>query len=418
MSEYSFPSDDSDRNSVGESPATAKVQGDELLTFEQSNSHKGEQVQASKVDKSRSINLILDHSAFVRGIGNIKRWFNDDYVKTNLGKNSEAINLNIFIPSYTLHEFDFIKKGTSMTATNAREAIRFIDKFFESDPKFSDDNPIMYNLIIQAPNEDGPPWNECMKYKIHSPRIKEFPNFKTKFDSNFISVINNSNPEDYNSYNNLSDHFNSSLSFKNSHNANDIQYENSASYQNALAHSDERAEMPARLRYLIRTCIYKTFVENSHFKSPIEQWKLVTEDPITKIWAKSFGLDCLNVNEAELVMFQNYDVNQFRLYDPHNQYSMEDSYDPTRDILQNTIDTTSYVYTSMREDTNSTSKFSGRGRGARGRGRGRRGRGNRLHPIQGVVEVEGTGIHGEFVKKERFDAINYAPRGNGELWKP
>ena len=60
---------------------------------------------------SRQVRLILDHTAFVRGIGNIKRWFNEEYINSNTTRSNEIINLNIYIPTYTLHEFDFVKRA-------------------------------------------------------------------------------------------------------------------------------------------------------------------------------------------------------------------------------------------------------------------------------------------------------------------
>ena len=131
---------------------------------------------------------------------------------------------------------------------------------------------------------------------------------------------------------------------------NDIQYENSNSYQNAAANSDNLAEMPVRLRYLIRTCVYKRFIENTKPKATneLEEWKLVTEDSIAKTWAKSFGIDCVNVNEAELLIFQNYDVNLFRLYNPYA--NDRDNFDPSTNILQNTIDTTLYSYSTAHQE--------------------------------------------------------------------
>jgi len=353
----------------------------------------------------RTINLILDHSAFVRGIGNIKRWFNPGYIRSSMVNADEKIQLNIYIPSYTLHEFDFVKKGTSMMATNAREAIRFIDRIFERDDIIlngsqnnANDNPIRYGIFIESPRESGPSWNECLNYKVHSPKVREFPNFKTKFDSNLIGqqVI----PDDQ--YDGFTSHFKSNAKL------NDIQYENSPSYQNAIANSDNEAEMPIRLRYLIRSCIYKRYIDTHNPNKPqssFEDWKLVTEDPITKVWVKSFGIDCLNVNDAELLIFKNYDVNQFNTT-PHSHFSLDEGYDNSKNILQNTIDTTRYSYTTAKPTNRHKPNTSKQPR-----------RKNRTK-VNGVVSEGFTSVNGEYIKKERFDAINYAPRGSGELWKP
>lgn len=386
---------------------------DELVP---SKSMEGGQEQSTiDTPKSRTINVILDHSAFVRGIGNIKRWFNEEYIRAHISEDAkEQIYLNIYIPSYTLHEFDYVKKGTSMMATNAREAIRFVDKIFEKDLNGEDETvntttkPIIYNLCIESPTESGPSWNECLNYKVHSPKIKEFPNFKTKFDSNLIgqhptSFGNDSidNDDEFNESN-----FNSTM--KPNNKLNDIQYENSQSYQNALANADEHAEMPTRLRYLIRSCIYKRYLEPSTFSNPLEEWKLVTEDPITKVWAKSFGIDCMNVNEAELLIFQSYDINQYQTYDPQHSFNIDEESKSPNSILQNTIDTTLYSYTKINEPTKGPKN--NKNKNTRKKANNKK--------IKGVVNDGCTGVNGDFVKKERFDAINYAPRGSGELWKP
>ena len=92
------------------------------------------------------------------------------------------------------------------------------------------------------------------------------------------------------------------------------------------------------------------FIENTKPKATneLEEWKLVTEDSIAKTWAKSFGIDCVNVNEAELLIFQNYDVNLFRLYNPYA--NDRDNFDPSTNILQNTIDTTLYSYSTAHQE--------------------------------------------------------------------
>lgn len=247
-------------------------------------------------------------------------------------------------------------------------------------------------------------------------RSKNSPNYKTKFDSSLIGQIPNVNEDSE-----FNENFDNALTFNQRNKLNDIQYENSASYQNAIANSDNLAEMPVRLRYLIRSCIYKRFIETKKpkIKNEIEDWKLVTEDPITKIWAKSYGIDCLNVNEAELLIFQNYDVNLFRLYNPYANDG--DNFDPSTNILQNTIDTTLYSYSSV-QDEPVTSNYRGknnRGRNNRGR-RGNKRRERERWPLStdAVVSEERNESGTGFIKKEKFGAINYAPRGQGELWRP
>ncbi|CAK9440341.1 uncharacterized protein LODBEIA_P44410 [Lodderomyces beijingensis] len=382
---------------------------DELVGPMREQSSLREPHQLSDELSMRQVRLILDQTAFVRGIGNVKRWFNDEYIEQNWNASSDKIKLNIYIPSYTLHEFDFVKRGTSISATNAREAIKFIDNYLENfapgQPQAPDCDRIQYNLNLESPQDATPSWNSCTRFKVFTPKIKDFPNYKTSFDSNQVRQVGDPS--------NLG-------SSQQGHNHNYCNESSQDVYQDSAADFDSNAEMPARLRYLIRTCIYKRFVEKYQPppKNSIEEWKLVTEDPITKIWAKAYGIDCVNVNEAELLIFQNYDVNSFRVYNPFS--SDENSFDPRSDILQNRIDTTSYSYYSVKQapprvgyrnkNNNSTN------RSARARNRMNKSKKPPRIPIEGVVHEETT--ESGTTKKEKFKAINYAPRGEGQLWKP
>ncbi|KAG7195451.1 nonsense-mediated decay protein 4 [Scheffersomyces spartinae] len=391
---------------------------DELVEFEMANAKPVQSYQ----QPIRMVNLILDHMAFVQGLGNLKRWFNKEYVEQNI-KGSEKVGLNIFIPSYTLHEFDFIKKGNTMRATNARQAIKFLDQCFELEEKNAmnedlneENEPIHYHISLEQGRECGPSFHECLKYKLYSPKIGDFPNYKTKFDNNLIGQKTSSgyDEKDFD----LRQGSNPSQT-------NDIQYENSASYQNAASNADKLAEMPTRLKYLIRATIYKRFYEKNNFRSPLENWKLVTEDPITKTWAKSFGIDCLNVNEAELLLFQNYDVNSFSLYQPQKSFTIDnEQFDISKEILQNTVDTSKYQYVKLdlasKNETNMKLKLAWKTKSKPGN----KSKPNNKQPakpkenINGIISENDVGANGEIIKRERYDAINYAPRGKGKLWHP
>ncbi|ODQ78333.1 hypothetical protein BABINDRAFT_90105 [Babjeviella inositovora NRRL Y-12698] len=267
--------------------------------------------------------LILDSSAFVRGIGNIKRWIGD-------------FNVVVFIPAYTLHELDYVKKGISMLATNARESIRYIDKATSCD---FDTVPL--RVFIEGPDEAGPKWPKCMKYKVHAPLIREFPNQKTTFDSNLIG-------------HNMNNH-----AVNLAHYSNDIEYEGDslAGQPKPRNTANHKAEMPTRLRYLIRSCIQKVHIDRQN------NWKLVTEDPITSIWCQSFGIDCLSINQAEHDIFAAQGLSAANLYVPKPQ--------------------------------------------------NRLGGGYSISPL-----VEDDRTKSDKVKKEKFNAMSYAPRGVGKLWTP
>lgn len=342
-------------------------------------------VEEPTVDKWRRINFIMDHSAFARGIGNIKRWLNSDYIKSTYGHmEGVKILLTIHIPSYTLHEFDYAKKGSSMIATNVREAIKFIDLLVGQNDAGAAEKVVngivfRYSLNLELQYEQYPSWHECVQnHKVYSPKVREFPNFKTKFDSHRLGI----NEED----------------------GNDIQYENSELFKNALAHENSPAEIPSRLKFLIRSCIKQQQQQQHHgLNLAGERWRLVTEDPITKIWAISFGIDCFNINEAELMVFQDYDINGDKVaVDPHFIYQDEQKFEH---ILHNTIDSTVYEYHEVPSNNIMSKRHDKRHK-------------NKKKSVAKAATNEGVGINGGIVRKERFDAINYAPRGSGELWGP
>lgn len=346
-------------------------------------SHDGSPVKASEVplvdelfDKVESpvpqvnhegvplVNFILDHTAFTKGIGNIKRWFNPEYVKTECSHLKPRLNL--FIPTYTLHEFDYVKRGLTMTASNAREAIDFIDKLSEG----VENPPLEYDIQLEDEAQSSISWDACQKYQIHQPVIGEFPNYQTQFRS---SKIGRPQPDQYHET---------------------ISYENSESYQSAAAHANEPALMPPRLRYILRPCI------KMMFQSPQQEgkWTLVTEDAITKIWASSFGINCMNITEAELLLFKAYDVNNLRQYDPNR--TILDQNGPNS-ILQETVDTSSYPY--QPTETSMPKKAA---------------KSNKHKPHFGNTKVTGVVRNERGIQKEHFDKINHAPRGPGTLWTP
>ena len=308
------------------------------------------------------VNFILDHTAFTKGIGNIKRWFNPEYVKTECSR--QKPRLNLFIPTYTLHEFDYVKRGLTMTASNAREAIDFIEKLSEG----VENPPLNYDIQLEDNAHSSLSWDACQKYQVHQPVIGEFPNYQTQFRS---SRFGRSRP----------DH-------------DSISYENSESYQSAAAHTSEPAQMPPRLRYIIRPCI------KIMFQSPQQKgkWTLVTEDAITKIWASSFGIECMNITEAELLLFKEYDVNNLRQYDPNR--TILDPSGPNS-ILQETVDTSSYPY--QPTETSRPKKAA---------------KSHKNRPQRGNAKVTGVVRNERGIQKEQFDKINHAPRGSGSLWTP
>ncbi|PVH15441.1 uncharacterized protein CXQ87_003281 [Candidozyma duobushaemuli] len=299
----------------------------------------------------RVVNLVLDHFAFVRGIGNVKRWFNKEYTDSILEDKSDTrVILNLYIPTYTLHEFEFAKKGTTITASYARDALKLIDQVLDQEqsvPSFGPEDgeaapevpKFTYNLLLEQRNSSYPYWDKCLKYQVQPPKVKDFPYHKTKLANTVLDE---------------------------------------------KKEAEELASVPPRLKHLIRSC----FEYNNG-----AQWKLVTEDAVTKVWLTSFGIDCLNVNEAELLIFKSEDVTGFNLQAPGENFnSQKDRYDTVdRGILHQWVDTTKYEYSSVGGD------------------RRRKPKDKKANGTENESKALGP-IHPDEVKEEKFHQINYAPR--------
>lgn len=327
----------------------------------------------------RSVNLILDHSAFIRGIGNVKRWFNKEYVAKQLStqKNNgpTKIKLNIYIPSYTLHEFTFARKGTSILASNAREAIKLVDTVAGAEddvPSFGEatsenpTDPITYELHIEQRGRNFPSWEQCLQYQQQVPQVKDFPNHRTNLENTVWG-----RPK-------------KGKGIEEDHGA------------------EEAAEIPRRLTHLIRSCVFKRYIDGSGGSCGDTQWKLVTEEGVTRTWARCFGIDCLNVNEAELLLFHSQDVTGFDVSGPGADFNSDsDKFDRAeRGILHQWVDTTKYSYEKLGKD------------------RKKKGRKNTLRKQKLAEEATLAPPTPGVLKEEDFDLINFAPRAKGSLYVP
>ncbi|SGZ52951.1 CIC11C00000001119 [Sungouiella intermedia] len=356
----------------------------------------------------RVVNLILDNSSFIRGFGNIKRWFDQKYIKSQLmpdGKEpKESIQLNIYIPSYTLHELEFLRKGSSLLATNARKALAFIDQIFDNEDtqgsfesnfvegvelEKSNDSvghmPLRYNVYIEYRDASFPTWNKCLPFKLYDLHVDDFPNHQAKFSSNEML---------------------GSLTFDP-----DAQAES----------SDGPIQTPTRLRHLIRSCVFKRFIEaGGKSTSEHEQWKLITEDTVTRFWTNSYGIDCLNVNEAELLIFQSMDITSFNVMTEGQNFNSEhDVYDqPDKGILHQRIDTTAYEYHKMSEQLSplqEPTEAEAVGASAKSQSKKKKSRNKKRETTPPIVPSDAKG---DDIKREEFEKINFAPRVKGKLWVP
>lgn len=339
-----------------------------------------------KAPSNPHINIIIDHSAFVRGFGNVRRWFEEEYVLKNIHQRRKTTKsvLNLFIPEYTLREFEFSKRGGSMMATNTREAIKFIDKTFGEDVENA---YFIYRFTIE--DKLSISWSDCLKNQVRVPSVNEFPNYKSSFDTNSL----------FKRLMTMDDGFG----------------------EDNITPSSE-AEMPIRLRQLIRSCVQKLREKRSPESS---EWRLLTEDPITRIWAQSFGIGCLNVNEAEILIFQNHDVNGFRKFNPHNTFEEgDDDYSHQSDVLHTIIDTTKYEYEHENDDNhsklkgNSNKGIKEKKDESKGNKKTNKKKRDRTAKKQNNDNHDKSFNNNLSVKKEDYNTINFAPRGTGAIWRP
>lgn len=398
-----------------ESPGQIDAKEGPEETFDQSPIVPHHNEPSAKV---RNVNLILDHSALIRGLGNVKRWVNKQFIeqqlKTNKKSSDEKIHLDLYLPLYTLHELEFLRRGSSTLASNAVQALKFIDQILDgeheqelaefndfdqlestetsfAEPKRTDS--LEYNVHIEEQTGQFPTWEKCLQFKLRELQVKDFPYRQTKLAQSSLGLSHIS----------------------------ETHIEESP---------EDLVQTPARLKHLIRSCVFKRYIETDTRAQPSqEHWKLVTEDNVTRVWANSFGIDCLNVNEAELLLFMSMDVTSFNVSQPGSDFNSEhDVYDqPDRGILHQRIDTTAYNYVPI-----------GTGKKPRGESSGRDAHENsgddttKTKPKQAKAKPKSKPRAGKKldqnppvvlsatadVRMEEFGQINYAPRSTGKLWMP
>ncbi|KAG0663437.1 nonsense-mediated decay protein 4 [Maudiozyma exigua] len=89
-------------------------------------------------------NFVVDASAFEKGLGNIKRWCN---------RPSNKITINLYIPTFTLKELDFLQHRRK--SFSAKESLKYIDtltnipSYNENDHDSSQNPPV--EVIVEFP---------------------------------------------------------------------------------------------------------------------------------------------------------------------------------------------------------------------------------------------------------------------------
>lgn len=279
-------------------------------------------------DPVRSVNFILDPSALTLGLGNIERWFDKNYFQAQVKDKDVKIVLNLYLPTYTLNELDYQRKGPIVGSTRAQEALKFIDRILENDDgilEFNEDRitPVaadtekpfsslfLHNLFLEHRTQHFPQWGSCVKFQIRSPSPEELPSHGK-----------------YSLYEEIN-HFGEAPGIN----------------------LEDELQIPLRLRHLVRSAVYLTKMKHNGPEGITGgMWKLVSEDTVTKVWASCFGVDCLNINEAELLLFHGKDLTRFDIKaEGADFFSDNDMYHiNSPDSLHKKVDTTSYNYTNYK----------------------------------------------------------------------
>lgn len=320
------------------------LHNDEAHTAAQRN---GDHNQKDNLGDIRTINIILDDSSFTRGVGNIMRWFDEDKILTLRKKwdSTDFVYVNILIPQQTLSELKALRHKVDIRGTNSRQALQFIDEVFD---KYADTPP------PQKLNKGEYPQGIAFTVNIES---EELP---------------------MRSWNSYQKHSVRTLTQE------DVYLQE---HQRVPAEHKDEFQTPAiaspPIKKLASSCI-KTIFSDRNTRNL--QWRVVSESPVVRLWLSSFGIECLNTEETERLLFSGRDISQSQSVNPGQNFnSTVDIYDEAEE--RKPVDTTSYAYESLN--------------------------GTRVLP----PVMAGAGDN-RSVKLENFSSISYAPRDLSALWSP
>lgn len=273
---------------------------------------------------TRNLNFIIDTSAFLQGMGNVKRWFDAAYataqIRESQGNFAEIVKLKCFIPLNTLIELHNYKRNSSIEGPNAVRALKFIDQVLvdggivSHGDKLDSDQEVLisYDVEIEERSSSFPTWKTALRYAAKNNRLHE---------------------------------------------------------------------IDSGSKFLIRSSVAKAFMG----KRTEGSWRVITESQ-DRNCVNYFGLNCLNVNEAELFLFRGFDVTRAQVQEPGALFNCQnDIYDNSN--IMSRIDTSLYSY-GVR-DPNAVNDISGSDAGTAG---------------------------GAII--EDFNTISYAPRPKGNVWMP
>jgi hypothetical protein len=283
-------------------------------------------------------------------------------------------------------------------------------------------------FILEAENSVGPDWKIASGYRRSTPLLSQLPKpingsssegqFNHDQKKKAIGVFGNNIPGTFNMINNHNNLINMDFNDKNT--SNDINV-------NRNENMDERAIVPIKLKYLIRSCIQKQYIENKNIKESAKiNWHIISEDATTSIWLKSFGLSVKTLNEVQHDFDDYSGISKSNvLFDPDSGKLVETTLDDLQ--RKNKIKKPKSWKTNNQKNFNKNEDSSNENEIKYNKNKNRNKNRNRNRKKNNdQTKDNNKNINSETNSKDVFEngkahvvsADAYTKRGNGELWTP
>lgn len=176
---------------------------------------------------------------------------------------------------------------TDFESYNKMKLVRNEAKSTKKDPV----RPVTF--ILEPERSVGPDWKIASGYRRSTPLLSDLPKPINGFSSRGQLVNDDNRNFAVGVFgNNIPGSFNVSAKSNNSHAVNAT---------NPSSNGDgEKAVVPLRLKFLIRSCIQKQYIESKSLKEEERIiWNVICEDATTTIWLKNFGLTVKTLNDVQ-----------------------------------------------------------------------------------------------------------------------
>ena len=290
-------------------------------------------------------------------------------------------------------------------------------KLVRNEAKASKKNSVKpVTFILESERNVGPDWKIASGYRRSTPLLSELPKPINGFSSRGQLVNDDGRNFAVGVFgNNIPGSFNVSAKNNNIHAANS----NSATNPSYVGDS-EKAIVPIRLKFLIRSCIQKQYIEGKFLKEDERiTWNVICEDATTSIWLKNFGLKVKTLNNVQ------DDFDKFSgglgakvLFDPSSGKLVETSSAKFNRKNTNKKAGGAKNQRIKSKEGNSTAKLEENESTAKAiTNTSTKTKVRRAKKTQKSAKIDSSSEIGSS-KKHVVSADTYAERGQGELWTP